>query len=158
QPATPRATVIEPARAGARPTAQEPLLAVRGLVKHFPLPRDGLFASRKVVRAVDGVDLDVDAGETVGVVGESGCGKSTFARLVVRIHEPTAGTIRFAGQEIADASPSAIRPLRRRMQMVFQDPYASLNPRMTVAEILGEPLRFHGLTETAAETSARIEE
>ena len=105
--------------------------------------------AKKVVRAVDGVDLDVAAGETVGVVGESGCGKSTFARLVVRIHEPTAGSIRFAGQEIADASASAIRPLRRRMQMVFQDPYASLNPRMTVGDILSEPIRFHGLTTTA---------
>ena len=117
----------------------EPLLSVRGLVKHFPLPRDGFFGAKKVVRAVDGVDLDVAAGETVGVVGESGCGKSTFARLVVRIHEPTAGSIRFAGQEIAEASASAIRPLRRRMQMVFQDPYASLNPRMTVGDILSEP-------------------
>ena len=91
------------------------------------------------------------------MVGESGCGKSTFARLVVRIHEPTAGSIRFAGQEIAKASASAIRPLRRRMQMVFQDPYASLNPRMTVGDILSEPLRFHGLTTTAAETRERVE-
>ena len=138
--------------------ATVPLLSVRGLVKHFPLPRDGFFGPRKVVRAVEGVDLDVAAGETVGVVGESGCGKSTFARLVVRIHEPTAGSIRFAGQEIADASASAIRPLRRRMQMVFQDPYASLHPRMTVGDILSEPIRFHGLTGNAAETAERVEE
>jgi peptide/nickel transport system ATP-binding protein len=138
--------------------AKEPLLSVRGLVKHFPLSRDGLFGSRKVVRAVDGVDLDVAAGETVGVVGESGCGKSTFARLVVRIHEPTAGSIRFAGHEIADASASAIRPLRRRMQMVFQDPYASLNPRMTVGDILAEPIRFHGLGKSAHETAGRVEQ
>src|SRR6185436_10130141 len=116
------------------------------------------FSAKKVVRAVDGVDLDVAAGETVGVVGESGCGKSTFARLVVRIHEPTAGSIRFAGQEIADARPAAIRPLRRRMQMVFQDPYASLNPRMTVGDILAEPLRFHDITANAATTRARIGE
>ena len=136
----------------------KPLLSVRGLVKHFPLPRDGFFGAKKVVRAVEGVDLDVAAGETVGVVGESGCGKSTFARLVVRIHEPTAGSIRFAGQEIAQAPASAIRPLRRRMQMVFQDPYASLNPRMTVGDILSEPIRFHGLTGTAAETAERVEE
>src|SRR5205085_2884747 len=134
----------------------EPLLSVRGLVKHFPLARDGFFGAKKVVRAVDGVDLDVGAGETVGVVGESGCGKSTFARLVVRIHEPTAGSIRFAGQEIADARLSAIRPLRRRMQMVFQDPYASLNPRMTVGDILAEPIRFHGLGKSAHETAERV--
>jgi peptide/nickel transport system ATP-binding protein len=140
------------------PAAPEPLLSVRGLVKHFPLPRDGFFGPKKVVRAVDGVDLDVAAGETVGVVGESGCGKSTFARLVVRIHEPTAGSICFAGREIAAASASAIRPLRRRMQMVFQDPYASLNPRMTVGDILSEPIRFHGLTRTTAETTERVDE
>jgi peptide/nickel transport system ATP-binding protein len=136
----------------------EPLLKVRGLVKHFPLRRDGLFGARKVVRAVDGVDLEVAAGETVGVVGESGCGKSTFARLVVRIHAPTAGSIRFAGEEIAQASASAIRPLRRRMQMVFQDPYASLNPRMTVGDILSEPIRFHRLTGSERETGQRVEE
>jgi peptide/nickel transport system ATP-binding protein len=150
-------TVVTPAETRPAETA-EPLLSVRGLVKHFPLPRDGFLGAKKVVRAVEGVDLDVAAGETVGVVGESGCGKSTFARLVVRIHEPTAGSIRFAGQEIANAPASAIRPLRRRMQMVFQDPYASLNPRMTVGDILSEPIRFHGLTRTASETAERVEE
>jgi peptide/nickel transport system ATP-binding protein len=160
-PATARpATVVVATTPETAPseTAAEPLLAVRGLVKHFSLPRDGFFGAKKVVRAVDGVDLDVAAGETVGVVGESGCGKSTFARLVVRIHEPTAGSIRFAGREIAEASASAIRPLRRRMQMVFQDPYASLNPRMTVGDILSEPIRFHRLTGTAQETAERVEE
>jgi peptide/nickel transport system ATP-binding protein len=154
-PPAPTATAVRPA---AEKATKEPLLSVRGLVKHFPLRRDGLFGPRKIVHAVDGVDLDVEPGETVGIVGESGCGKSTFARLVVRIHDPTAGTIRFAGQDITEASASAIRPLRRHMQMVFQDPYASLNPRMTVAEILSEPLRFHGLTRSAAETAARVEE
>ena len=122
---------------------------MRGLVKHFALPREDFFGKRKVVRAIDGVDLDVAPGETVGLVGELGCGKSTFARLIVRIHEPTAGSILFAGTDIAKASAAEIRPLRRRMQMVFQDPYASLNPRMTVGDILSEPLRFHGLTRTA---------
>ena len=152
------AGVISPAADPPETAISEPLLKVRGLVKHFPLPRDGLFGSKKVVRAVDGVNLDVAAGETVGVVGESGCGKSTFARLVVRIHEPTAGSIRFAGQEIAAASASAIRPLRRRMQMVFQDPYASLNPRMTVSDIISEPIRFHGLADSPRTTAQRVEE
>jgi peptide/nickel transport system ATP-binding protein len=136
----------------------EPLLSVRGLVKHFPLTRNKLLGRPQVVHAVDGVDLDVFPGETVGLVGESGCGKSTFARVVVRIHEPTAGSVRFAGHEIARAAPAAIRALRRRMQMIFQDPYGSLNPRLTVAEAVGEPLRFHGITTTRAATAARINE
>jgi peptide/nickel transport system ATP-binding protein len=156
--ARPAPVVYTPAREPPETAVAEPLLKVRGLVKHFPLARDGLFSAKKMVRAVDGVDLDVAAGETVGVVGESGCGKSTFARLVVRIHEPTAGSIRFAGQEIAEASASAIRPLRRRMQMVFQDPYASLNPRMTVGDILSEPIRFHRLAGSQRATAQRVEE
>jgi peptide/nickel transport system ATP-binding protein len=138
--------------------AQAALLSVRGLVKHFALPREDFFGKRKIVRAVDGVDLDVARGETVGLVGESGCGKSTFARLIVRIHEPTAGSVIFAGNDIAHASAAEIRPLRRRMQMVFQDPYASLNPRMTIGDILREPLNFHGLTPTPAATRARVEQ
>ncbi|HXQ66930.1 MAG TPA: ABC transporter ATP-binding protein [Alphaproteobacteria bacterium] len=136
----------------------ERLLEARGVVKHFPLPRAGLFGPTRVVRAVDGVDFDVAQGETVGLVGESGCGKSTLARVLVRIHRPDAGSIRLAGQEIAQSQPSAIRPLRRRMQMVFQDPYASLNPRMTVGQILGEPLVFHRITKGARETSAHVDE
>jgi len=156
--ARPARVVYTPAPEAPETTVAEPLLKVRGLVKHFPLARNGFFSAKKVVRAVDGVDLDVAAGETVGVVGESGCGKSTFARLVVRIHEPTAGSIRFAGQEIAEASASAIRPLRRRMQMVFQDPYASLNPRMTISDILREPIRFHGLADSPRATAQRVEE
>jgi peptide/nickel transport system ATP-binding protein len=145
-------------RSAATVTRGETLLAVADLVKHFPLGRDGLFGKHRVVHAVDGVSLDVRQGETVGLVGESGCGKSTLARLVTRIHDPDAGSIVFAGQEIAKASPAEIRPLRRRLQMVFQDPYASLNPRMTVGDILGETLRFHGVTEGGAATRARIEE
>jgi peptide/nickel transport system ATP-binding protein len=112
----------------------------------------------RVVHAVDDVSFDVFRGETVGLVGESGCGKSTLARLIVRIHRPDSGEIRVCGQDIAQASHEAIRPLRRQMQMVFQDPYASLNPRMKVAQILGEPLQFHGVTQNAGETRSRIEE
>ena len=134
------------------------MLELRGVVKHFPLPKAGFFRAREVVHAVDGVDLDIMQGETVGLVGDSGCGKSTLARVIARIHEPSAGSVVFHGQDIAHASQARIRPLRRRMQMVFQDPYASLNPRMTVADILGEPLRFHGITSSPAQTRQRIAE
>jgi peptide/nickel transport system ATP-binding protein len=134
------------------------MLALRNVVKHFPLAKRGFLDQPRVVHAVDDVSFDVFKGETVGLVGESGCGKSTLARLIVRIHRPDAGEIRVAGKDVAQASNEAIRPLRRQMQMVFQDPYASLNPRMKVAQILGEPLQFHGITQTAAETRGRIEE
>jgi peptide/nickel transport system ATP-binding protein len=153
-----------PARAGAEVVATRaeagpaPLLDVQGLVKHFELPRENFLEPHRVLRAVDGVDLQVFPGETVGLVGESGCGKSTLARLVMRLEEPTAGRIVFDGQDISHASQAAIRPLRRRMQMIFQDPYASLNPRMTVGEILAGPLRLHGLARGAAEARARVGE
>ena len=105
---------------------------------------------------MDGIDLTVHRGETVGLVGESGCGKSTLARLVTRLHKPTAGTIRFDGQDIASLSQAAIRPLRRRMQMIFQDPYASLNPRMSVGDILAGPLRLHGIVADEAAARRRV--
>ncbi len=133
-----------------------PILELAGVAKYFPLRNTGFFSTPRKVHAVDGVDLTVLRGETVGLVGESGCGKSTIARLVTRIHEPTAGTIRFDGTDISHASPAEIRPLRRRLQMIFQDPYASLNPRMTVGEALSEPLRFHGITTDEAATRARV--
>lgn len=159
-----------PARGVARPVAvasaarfeakpeDELALSLRNVVKHFPLPKKGFFQPQRVVHAVDDVSFDIKRGETVGLVGESGCGKSTLARLVTRIHRPDAGEIRIAGRDIANASQETIRPLRRQMQMVFQDPYASLNPRMTVAQILGEPLRFHGVTKGEKETQSRIAE
>ncbi|XXF80615.1 dipeptide ABC transporter ATP-binding protein [Myxococcaceae bacterium GXIMD 01537] len=123
----------------------EPLLQVRDLKTHFPV-RGGLLGRlRGTVRAVDGVGFEVQRGETLGLVGESGCGKSTLGRSVLRLVEPTAGSIRFEGEELTGLSQAQLRPLRRRMQLIFQDPYASLNPRLTVRELIGEPFAIHGL-------------
>jgi peptide/nickel transport system ATP-binding protein len=136
--------------------AAVPLLEVRDLAKHFALPKQGYFSAPRVLRAVDGVSLSVARGETVGLVGESGCGKSTLARLVLRLHEPTGGTVRFDGTDITHAPQSVIRPLRRRMQMIFQDPYGSLNPRMSVGEILSGPLLLHGIVADGGAARARV--
>jgi oligopeptide/dipeptide ABC transporter ATP-binding protein len=122
------------------------LLRVEGLEKHFPVTR-GLVFQKQVgsVKAVDGVDFTLAAGETLGVVGESGCGKSTMARCVARLLEPTGGTIIFDGQDITHLDRASMRPVRRDMMMVFQDPYASLNPRKRVGQIVAEPLEVHGV-------------
>ena len=155
-------TLRAPARVAvgeaARPTGTMPLLDVRGVQKHFSLPSAGMFSPRRVLRAVDGVDLQVARGETVGLVGESGCGKSTLARLIARLHEPTGGSIVVYGQDITHATQEKIRPLRRRMQMIFQDPYASLNPRMRVGRILADPLRLHGIVDDEAAARERVGE
>ncbi len=157
-------TLHTPARAPATATPAQaaqpaaPLLEVRDLAKHFALPKQGYFSAPRVLRAVDGVSLSVARGETVGLVGESGCGKSTLARLVLRLHEPTAGSVSFDGTDITHAPQSAIRPLRRRMQMIFQDPYGSLNPRMSVGEILSGPLLLHGIVADGAAARARVGE
>jgi peptide/nickel transport system ATP-binding protein len=138
--------------------APGPILQVSGLQKHFIMPNDGYFAEPRVLRAVDGVDLTVARGETVGLVGESGCGKSTLARLITRLHEPSAGQILFEGTDITHATPAEIRPLRRRMQMIFQDPYASLNPRDRIGRVLAGPLRLHGIVDGEAAIRERVAE
>jgi len=119
----------------------QPLLSLRDLVKHYAT---GPIGSREVIHAVDGVSLDVMEGETLGLVGESGCGKSTLGRCMLRLEEPTSGQIRFAGRDITSAGERELRSLRREMQMVFQDPYSSLNPRKRVSAIVGDVLRAHG--------------
>ena len=124
-----------------------PLLEIRDLKKYFPV-RSGLFGrAREHVKAIDGVSLDVADGETVGLVGELGCGKTTLGRCLVRLMEPTGGTITFERRELSSLSGPAMREMRRKMQIIFQDPYASLNPRMRIGEIIGEGLRIHGLAK-----------
>src|SRR5881296_1419979 len=127
------------------------LVDVQGLVKHFPGERGwlGLGRPRAVVRAVDGVSFAITPGQTLGLVGESGCGKSTLGRTILRLQEPTAGQVVIDGREVFTLGARELRALRRRMQIVFQDPYSSLNPRMTVRQTLREPLAIHRLAAGA---------
>ncbi|MBP8306861.1 MAG: dipeptide ABC transporter ATP-binding protein [Burkholderiaceae bacterium] len=143
---------------GAIVAGSEPVLSVRGLVKHFAVKR-GVIVSRSVghVRAVDDVSFDIARGETLALVGESGCGKSTTGRLILKLIEPTGGSVRFKGEEIADLSHDRMRQMRRHLQIIFQDPYASLNPRMTVGAILAEPMQVHDIG-TAPEREERVRE
>ncbi|MHA6251801.1 ABC transporter ATP-binding protein [Oceanobacillus sp. CAU 1775] len=136
---------------------QQPLLEVKGLKKHFPI--HGGVLGKKVgdVKAVDDVSFEVREGEILGIVGESGCGKSTTGKAILRLIEPTEGEIWFEGEEITNISPEEMRKLRRNMQIIFQDPYASLNPRHTVEKIIGEPLLIHGMS-SRAERKARVQE
>jgi oligopeptide/dipeptide ABC transporter ATP-binding protein len=135
------------------------LIEVRDLVKHFPL-KQGIIFQKQVgaVRAVDGISFDVHEGETLGLVGESGCGKSTTARLITRLLEPTEGSIVYRGDDIAHASRSELKPLRRDMQIIFQDPYSSLNPRKTVGSIIGEPYIIHRLERDEAKRKKLVQE
>jgi ABC-type microcin C transport system duplicated ATPase subunit YejF len=135
-----------------------PLLEVRGLKKWFPIQRG---SSRKTVghvKAVDGVSFTLNAGETLGLVGESGCGKTTAGRTLLRLLDPTEGYARFGDLDVFELEQEDLRQLRRKMQIIFQDPYSSLNPRMTVAGIVGESLRVHGIVDTPAQARERVEQ
>jgi oligopeptide/dipeptide ABC transporter ATP-binding protein len=138
------------------PTAARPLLAVHDLKKHFPIHAGVFSRVSGQVYAVDGVSFEIGRGETLGLVGESGCGKSTVGRTLLKLVEPTDGRIIVDGDDITEFGPTAMLPYRRRMQMIYQDPYASLNPRMSAGEIVGEPLLIHRVGGNAAERRERV--
>ena len=145
---------IAPAQLPSKDAA--PMLAIKGVTKHFPIG-GGLFAEKKLVRAVNDVFIDIKPGETLGLVGELGCGKSTLGRLVLRLDDPTAGEILFEGRDLAKLKRDEMVDVRKRMQVIFQDPYSSLNPRMTVGQIIAEPMHVHGIM-AKAETPSRVAE
>ena len=134
-----------------------PLLDVRGLTMHFPIT-EGVVLSRKVgdVKAVDGVDFTIGRGETLGLVGESGCGKTTTGRCILRLEKPTAGQVLYDGRDVARMERDELTALRRRMQVIFQDPYSSLNPRMKVGDIIGEPIKVHGVEPDGRRRHAKV--
>jgi oligopeptide/dipeptide ABC transporter ATP-binding protein len=140
-------------------TSGEPLVQVRNLVKHFPITHGIIFQKQiGAVQAVDDVSFDVLQGETLGIVGETGCGKSTTARLMVRLLDPTSGQVLFDGEDIARRSGDGLKALHREMQMVFQDPYSSLNPRKTVGSIISDPFVIHGLYKGEGERKRRVQD
>ena len=140
-------------------TAEDVLINVQGLRMYFPVTA-GLIFQRKVadVKAVDGLSFEIKKGETLGLVGESGCGKSTTGRAILQLYKPTAGTVNFGGTELTKLKGNDLRRMRRKMQMIFQDPYASLNPRMSVGSIIGEPLQIHGLAQGSRARRERIQD
>jgi oligopeptide transport system ATP-binding protein len=134
------------------------LLEVKNLKVHFPVKHGVFGGSRATVKAVDDVSFRIDPGETLGLVGESGCGKTTLGRAIIRLTEPTSGSIVFEGDDLAQLNPRELRARRRKLQMIFQDPYGSLNPRMTIEDIIGEALDIHQLTENSSARRARVAE
>jgi peptide/nickel transport system ATP-binding protein/oligopeptide transport system ATP-binding protein len=143
---------------GKHPGAGEKIMEVDGLFKHFPI-HAGFFRKQVgAVKAVDGISFDVRRGETLGLVGESGCGKSTTARLLLRLMQPTEGSIKFEGREIAGARGAELKALRRELQMIFQDPYSSLNPRKTVGSIISDPFVIHGLHKDGGERKKAVQD
>ena len=134
------------------------VLDVQNLKKHFTLGRANIFKSRAVVKAVDGVTFDIDEGEILGLVGESGCGKSTIGRVLTKLISSTSGNAYIEGEEILHLKRSAFKPMRKRIQMIFQDPFASLNPRLTIEQTISESLRIHGIAESRAEVHHKIAE
>src|SRR5262249_48850320 len=140
-------------------SAESALVEVRGLKKYFPVT-SGAIARRVVgwVKAVDDVSFSIRPGETLGLVGESGCGKTTTGRCLIQLERPTAGSVLFDGRDLVALSAAELRPLRRRMQIVFQDPYSSLNPRMTIGQIIAEPIRVHGLDRHGVTARERVAE
>ncbi|KUO21977.1 ABC transporter ATP-binding protein [Streptomyces dysideae] len=137
----------------------EPILEVSGLYKHYPLTQ-GVVLKKQIgaVKAVDGVDFTLDRGETLGIVGESGCGKSTVAKMLVNLEKPTAGSIKYRGEDVTKLSGRALKAVRRNIQMVFQDPYTSLNPRMTVGDIIGEPYDIHPEVAPKGDRRRRVQD
>ncbi len=134
-----------------------PLIEARNLVKHYPILGGVMLKQVASVKAVDDVSLAIGRGETLGLVGESGCGKTTFGRTLLRLEEPTGGEVRFEGENILSYSPAQMRQLRRRMQIIFQDPFSSLNPRKNISQIIGQPLRIHGV-DNRRERERRVAE
>jgi oligopeptide transport system ATP-binding protein len=135
-----------------------PLLEVRDLVKYYPVRTATLFGSLGLIRAVDGVSFDIAKGKTLGLVGESGCGKTTIGRCILQLEQPTSGQVHFDGRGLTDLEELALRKIRRRMQIIFQDPYSSLNPRMTIGQIIGEPLKVHGILPSQGARAQRVAE